>query len=72
MVTVVFRLNRLCVTLDRDRRKGKKSEICRMKNLNYGQDNRELVDMNVRIAMDGEEPHLIDEWQEVPITMLGL
>ena len=36
-----------------------------MKNLNYGQDHRELVDMNVRIAMDGEEPHLIDERQEV-------
>lgn len=32
----------------------------------YGQDNRELVDMNVHIAMDGKEPHLIDEWQEVP------
>ncbi len=32
----------------------------------YGQDNRELVDMNVRIAMEGKEPHLIDEWQEVP------
>jgi len=32
----------------------------------YGQDNRELVDMNVRIAMDGKEPHLIDEWQEIP------
>lgn len=32
----------------------------------YGQDNRELVDMNVRIAMEGREPHLIDEWQEAP------
>ena len=32
----------------------------------YGQDNRELVDMNVRLAMEGKEPHLIDEWQEVP------
>lgn len=32
----------------------------------YGQDNRELVDMNVRLAMEGREPHLIDEWQEVP------
>ena len=32
----------------------------------YGQDNRELVDMNVHIAMEGTEPHLIDEWQEVP------
>lgn len=32
----------------------------------YGQDNRDLVDMNVRIAMEGKAPHLIDEWQEVP------
>ena len=32
----------------------------------YGQDNRDLVDMNVHLAMDGREPHLIDEWQEVP------
>lgn len=32
----------------------------------YGQDNRELVEMDVRIAMEGKEPHLIDEWQEVP------
>ena len=32
----------------------------------YGQDNRDLVSMNVRLAMDGKQPHLIDEWQEVP------
>ena len=32
----------------------------------YGQDNRDLVDMNVHIAMEGDPPHLIDEWQEVP------
>lgn len=32
----------------------------------YGQSNRELVDMNVRIAMEGKKPHLIDEWQDVP------
>lgn len=32
----------------------------------YGQDNRDLVDMNVNIAMEGESPHLIDEWQEAP------
>ena len=32
----------------------------------YGQNNRELVETNVRIAMEGKEPHLIDEWQEVP------
>ena len=32
----------------------------------YGQDNRDLVDMNVHIAMEGNPPHLIDEWQEVP------
>ena len=32
----------------------------------YGQDNRSLADMNVHIAMEGKEPHLIDEWQEVP------
>ena len=32
----------------------------------YGQDNRDLVDMNVHVAMEGNPPHLIDEWQEVP------
>lgn len=32
----------------------------------YGQNNRDLVEMNVRIAMEGKEPHLIDEWQEIP------
>ena len=31
----------------------------------YGQDNRDLVDMNVHIAMEGNPPHLIDEWQDV-------
>ena len=29
----------------------------------YGQNNRDLVEMNVRIAMEGKEPHLIDEWR---------
>lgn len=32
----------------------------------YGQDHRDLVEMNVRLAMEGDSPHLIDEWQEVP------
>ena len=30
----------------------------------YGQDNRDLVSMNVRLAMDGKQPHLIDEWRK--------
>ncbi len=32
----------------------------------YGQDNRELAKTNAHIAMKGEPPHLIDEWQEIP------
>ena len=32
----------------------------------YGVSNRELADFSIRNALDGEEPHLISEWQEVP------
>ena len=32
----------------------------------YGQPNRELVKFNIRLALEGEVPHLIDEWQDVP------
>ncbi len=32
----------------------------------YGQPNRDLVKLNMNIAMEGDAPHLIDEWQEVP------
>ena len=28
--------------------------------------NRKMADLDPSIALDGEEPHLIDEWQEVP------
>ncbi|MGN0098871.1 MAG: ATP-binding protein [Candidatus Methanomethylophilaceae archaeon] len=32
----------------------------------FGVSKKDLAQSNIRIAMDGEEPHLIDEWQEVP------
>lgn len=32
----------------------------------YGISNRELARSDIRMAMEGEKPHLIDEWQEVP------
>lgn len=32
----------------------------------YGVSNRDLADADIRIALDGEPPHMIDEWQEVP------
>ncbi len=32
----------------------------------YGISNKDLAEINVHIALDGEKPHLIDEWQEVP------
>lgn len=32
----------------------------------YGQGNKELAEMNLGLALVGEKPHLIDEWQDVP------
>lgn len=32
----------------------------------YGISNGELADFNIHNALDGEEPHLISEWQQVP------
>ena len=32
----------------------------------YGVSNRDLADADIRIALDGEPPHMIDEWQEIP------
>ncbi len=33
----------------------------------FGQSNKELALMNLNNALDGDPPHLIDEWQEIPV-----
>ncbi len=32
----------------------------------YGTSNKDLAETNIRIALEGSAPHLIDEWQEIP------
>ena len=32
----------------------------------YGASNKELAETSIRLALDEETPHLIDEWQEIP------
>ncbi len=32
----------------------------------YGTSNKDLAETNIRVALEGSTPHLIDEWQEIP------
>lgn len=32
----------------------------------YGANNRDLIEADMRVALDGDAPRLIDEWQELP------